>query len=127
MDHSDFKQIMVLLNLGSEVNCNNDTSAEIAANRYFHGLRKHLRSHLTSKNTKILIYKVLITLVLTYASEMWILSKTIEQRVSMFERKVLQCIFGAKQENGKWRKRYNYELYEIFNKPNIVNYIKLKH
>jgi hypothetical protein len=28
-------------------------------------------------------------------------------------------------ENGTWRKRYNYELYEIFNEPNIVNYVKV--
>jgi hypothetical protein len=38
--------------LGSDVNCNNDISAEIqkhilAANRCFHGLRNHLWSHLT--------------------------------------------------------------------------------
>jgi hypothetical protein len=40
---------------------------------------------------------------------------------------VLRCsIFGAKQENGAWRKRYNYELYEIFNEPNIVSYSKVK-
>jgi hypothetical protein len=39
---------------------------------------------------------------------------------------VLQCIFGAKKENGTWRKEYNYELYETFNEPNIVNYIKVK-
>jgi hypothetical protein len=39
---------------------------------------------------------------------------------------VLRCIFGAKQENGAWQKSYNYELYEIFNEPNIVNYIKAK-
>jgi hypothetical protein len=32
----------------------------------------------------------------------------------------------VKQENGTWRKRYNYELYDIFNEPNIVNYIKVK-
>ena len=44
----------------------------------------------------------------------------------MFERKVLRCIFGAKQENGTWRKRYNYELYEIFNEPNIDNCVKVK-
>ena len=44
----------------------------------------------------------------------------------MFERKVHQCIFGAKQENGTLRKRYNYELYEMFNEPNIVNYVKVK-
>jgi hypothetical protein len=42
-----------------------------------------------------------------------------------FERRVLRCIFGAKQENGTWRKRYNHELYEIFNDSNIVNHIKV--
>ena len=72
------------------------------------------------------MYEVLIRPVLTYASETWTLSKTNERRLSLFERKVLRYIFGAKQENGTWRKRYNYELYEIFNEPNIVNYIKVK-
>jgi len=110
-------------------NSNNDISKEIqkrilAANRCFHGLRKHLRSHPTSKNTKILAYKDLIRPVLTYASETWTLSETNEQ--SLFESKVLRCIFGAKQENGTWRERCSYELYEIFNEPNIVNYIKVK-
>jgi hypothetical protein len=117
--------------LGSDVIWDNDISAEIrkrilAANRYFHGLKKHLRSHLTSKNTKILTYKVLIRPVLTDASETWTLSEINEWRLSLFERKVFRCIFGAKQENGTWRKRYNYELYETFNEPNIVNYIKVK-
>jgi hypothetical protein len=117
--------------LGSDVNCNNDISAEIqtrvrAANWCFHGLRKHLRSHLTSKKTKILMYKVLIRLVLTYASETWTLSKINERQLSLFERKVLRCIFGVKQENGTWRKRYNYELYETFNEPNIVTYLEVK-
>jgi hypothetical protein len=39
---------------------------------------------------------------------------------------VLRCIFGAKQENGTWRKRYNYELYEMFKDSDIVVYIKAK-
>jgi len=117
--------------LGSDINCDNDISAEIqkrilAANRCFHGLRKHLRSHLTSKNTKILTYKVLIRPVLTYASETWTLSKISERRLSLFERKVLRCIFGAKQENGIWRKRYNCDVYDIFNEPNMVTSIKVK-
>jgi hypothetical protein len=72
------------------------------------------------------MYKVLIRPLLTYASNTWTVSKTNERRLSLFERKVLRCIFGAKQENGTWRKRYKYELYEIFNEPNIVNYIKVK-
>ena len=71
-----FQVIYSFTYLGSDVNCNNDISEEIqkrilAANRRFHGLKKHLRSHLTSKNTKILMYKVLIRSVLTYASETW--------------------------------------------------------
>jgi hypothetical protein len=44
----------------------------------------------------------------------------------LFERRVLRCIFGAKQENGTWRKRYNYELYEMFKDSDIVIYIKAK-
>jgi hypothetical protein len=84
--------------LGSDVNCNNDISVEIqkrilAANRCFHRLRKHLRYHLTSKNTKILMYEVLIRPVLTYASETWTVSEINEWKLSMFERKVLRCIF----------------------------------
>jgi hypothetical protein len=72
------------------------------------------------------MYKVPIRPVLTYASETWSLSKANESRLSLFERKVLRSIFGAKQENDIWQKRYNYELCKIFNDSNIVNYIKVK-
>jgi hypothetical protein len=69
-----------------------------------------VRHHLTSKNTKILRYEVLIRPVLTYASKTWTVSKANEWRLSLFEKKVQQCIFGTKQEKEKWRKGYNYEL-----------------
>ena len=51
-----FQAVHSFTYLGSDVYCNNDIGAEIpkrilAANRCFHGLRKHLRSHLTTKNT----------------------------------------------------------------------------
>jgi hypothetical protein len=126
-----FQVINSFTYLGSDVKCNNDNSEEIqtrilAANRCFHGLRKHLMSHLNSNNTKIFMYKLLIRPVLTHASETWTLSKTNERRLGLFERKVLRCIFGAKQENGTWRKRNNHEIYEIFNVSNIVNYAKVK-
>jgi hypothetical protein len=68
------------------------------------------------------MYKVLIR----PASETWTLSKINERRLSLFEIKVFQYILGTKQETGTWRKRYNYELYETFNEPNIVTYIKVK-
>ena len=72
------------------------------------------------------MYKVLIRPVLTYASETWTLLKINERRLGLFERRVLRRIFGAKQENGIWRKRYNYELYEMFNDSDIVVHIKVK-
>jgi hypothetical protein len=56
------------------------------------------------------MYKVLVRPVLTYAPEIWTLSYTDERLLSVFERRVLRCIFGAVQENGVWRKRYNHEL-----------------
>jgi hypothetical protein len=79
-----------------------------------------------SKNTKILMYKLLIRPVLTCASETWTLSKINKRRLGLFERRVLRCIFGAKQENGTWRKGYNYELYEMFKDSDIVVNIKAK-
>jgi hypothetical protein len=59
-------------------------------------------------------------------SETWTVSKLSERLLSLFERKVLRCIFGAKQENETWLRRYDLELYETFNEPNIVNYVKVK-
>jgi hypothetical protein len=72
------------------------------------------------------MYKILIRRVVTYASETWTVSKANERRLCLFERKVLRCIFGAKQENEIWRKSYNHELYEIFDDSNIMNYIRVK-
>jgi hypothetical protein len=116
--------------LGSEVNYKNDNSVDIqkrilSANRRFHGLRQHLKSHLISRKTKTLMYKVLVRPVLTYASETWTLSKTDERLLSVFERRILRYIFGTVQENGVWRKRHNHELYELFTEPDIVKYIEI--
>lgn len=70
--------------------------------------------------------KYLLDLYLHMLPKHGLLSNTNEQRVSPFERTVLRCIFGVKKENEIWQKRYNYELYKIFNEPNIVNYIQVK-
>ena len=55
---------------------------------------------MTSKNTKILMYKVLTSPVLIYASETWTLSKTNARRLSLFERKVLRCILERNKRMG---------------------------
>jgi hypothetical protein len=60
---------------GSEVNCKNDMLAEIKkncilfANRCFHGLRKHSKSHLILRKTMMTLYKILARPIPTYASK----------------------------------------------------------
>jgi hypothetical protein len=125
-----FETFYSFVYLGLEVNYKNDISVDIqkrilSANRCFHGLRKHLKSHLISRKTKTLMYKVLVRPVLTYASETWTLLKTGDRLLSVFERRIFRCIFGTMQENGVWRKQYSHELYELINEPDIVKYIKV--
>jgi len=76
----------------------------LAANRCFHGLRKHLRSQLTSKNTKILMYKVLIKPVLTYASETWTLSKTNERQLSLLKERCFDVFLEQNKRTGHGKK-----------------------
>ena len=76
-------------------------------------------------NTKILMYKAHIRPAPTHASETWALSEREERPLSLFERKALRSVFGAKQEKETWRKRYNSELHEAFNEPNTVHCIKV--
>jgi hypothetical protein len=72
------------------------------------------------------MYKVLVRPVLPYASETWSLSRSDERLLSIFERRILRYIFGPMDENGTQRKRYNLELYKLFNGPDILRFIKVK-
>jgi hypothetical protein len=66
-------------------------------------------------------YKVLVRPMLSYASETWPLSRLDERLLSIFEKRILRYIFGPVEENGTWRRRrYNYELYKLFNEPDII-------
>jgi hypothetical protein len=40
--------------------------------------------------------------------------------------RILRYIFGPVEENGTWRRRYDHELYKLFNEPDIIGYIKEK-
>lgn len=109
------------------VNTQNDITMEIKrrvllANRCFLGLITQLRSCNISRQTKCKLYKTLIRSVLTYGSETWILTKSSEELLDSFERKVLRKICSAVSENGLWRKRYNHELYKDLD---IIKTIKL--
>jgi hypothetical protein len=53
---------------------------------------------------KVKLYKTLISPVLAYGgSETWVLSKSEETILGVFERKILRAIFGPTNENGERR------------------------
>jgi hypothetical protein len=59
----EFETVCSFTYLGSEVNRKNDIGNEIkkhvlAENKFFHGLRKCLKSRLISRKTRIMMYKV---------------------------------------------------------------------
>jgi hypothetical protein len=49
-----------------------------------------------------------------------------EQRLSVFENRVLRRIFGPKRDEvtGEWRRPHNEELYDLYSSPNIIRVIK---
>jgi hypothetical protein len=57
-----------------------------------------LSSHIPSKNLKIKIHKTIILPVVLYGSETWFLTLRKEQRLTVFENRILKRIFGAKRE-----------------------------
>jgi hypothetical protein len=68
---------------------------------------KLFRSRLLSRDTKILLYKTLIRLVLSYGAETWMMAKKEEQALLVFEMKIFRRIYGPNYENGEWRTRTN--------------------
>jgi hypothetical protein len=66
----------------------------------------------------------LISPVLLYRSETWVLTKRKKNQFLKFERKFLRTIYGPKIENGFYRRRYNHELDKEFDSPNALNVTK---
>jgi hypothetical protein len=106
------KVVKEFVYLGSMMTPKNDASLQMqrsiqTANRCLFGLPKHLRSSYLSRQTKFTIHKTLIHPVLHYGSESWVLTLREEQKLLVFERKVVRTICGPKIKNGVYRRRYH--------------------
>ena len=124
-----FEKVKEFKYLGTIINDKNILRAEIGnrikmANKCFFGLKRQLRSNLINRKTKLKLYKTLILPVLLYGSETWTLNQDIQRPLETFERKILRTIFGAIQEKGCWRTRYNFELYRLYKQPQITQVIR---
>jgi hypothetical protein len=85
-----------------------------------------LSSRLLSKNLKIITYKTIILPVVLYGCETWSLALREENRLRVFENRVLRRIFGLKRDEvtGEWRKLHNEELRDLYSSPSIIRIIK---
>jgi hypothetical protein len=61
-----------------------------------------------------------------YGCETWSLTLREEQRLRVFENRVLRRIIGLKRDEvtGKWRKLYNGEIHNFYSSPDIIRQIK---
>jgi hypothetical protein len=64
--------------------------------------------------------------VVLYGCKSWSLKLREENRLRVFENRVLRRIFGSKRDEvtGVWRKQHNEEFHELYSSPNIVRVIK---
>ncbi|KAJ4438289.1 hypothetical protein ANN_14228 [Periplaneta americana] len=78
------------------------------------------------KKLKVRIYKTVILPVVLHGCETWTLTFREEQRLRVFENKILRKIFGANRDEvtGEWRKLHNAELHIWYSSPDIIRNIK---
>ncbi|KAJ4447212.1 hypothetical protein ANN_09214 [Periplaneta americana] len=128
-----FEEVEKFKYLGATVTNINDTREEIKrrinmGNACDYSVEKLLSSSLLSKNLKVRIYKTVILPVVLYGCETWTLTLREEQRLRVFENKVLRKIFEAKRDEvrGEWRKLDNAELHALYSSPDIIRNIKCR-
>ena len=124
-----FEKVNQFKYLGSVIHENNDLLIEIkeriaAGNKAYFSCNNMLKSKNINRNTKKIIYKTIIRPVIMYASETWTLTRTTENMLNTWERKILRRIYGPIQDEEGWRIRTNQELYDDYQDPTLVAEIK---
>jgi hypothetical protein len=68
------------------------------------------------------VYRTIILPLVSYGCETWSLILREEQRLRVFENRVLRRIFGPKRDKvtGEWRRLRNKELNDLYSSPNII-------
>jgi hypothetical protein len=81
---------------------------------------------LLSKNEKITSYKAIILPVVLYWRESCSSTLIEEQRLRVFENRVLRRIFGPKRDGVTegWKKLHNVELHDLYSSRSIIKIIK---
>jgi hypothetical protein len=77
-------------------------------------------------SVKFRVYRTEILPVVLYGCETWSLTLKEEQRLRVFENRVLRRVFGPKSDEatGELRRLHNEELNDLYSSPNIIRVIK---
>jgi hypothetical protein len=97
-----------------------------SGNGCYHSVQSLLSYRLLSRNVRVKIYKIIILPVVLYECETWSLTLREEQRLRMFQNRVLRRIFGSNRDDmmGEWKKLHSMELHNLYSSPNIIRQIK---
>jgi hypothetical protein len=84
-----------------------------SGNACYHSVQSLLSSRLLSRNVMVKMYKTIILPVVLYGCETWFLTLREENRLRVFENRVVRRIFRSKRDEvtGEWRKLYNEEVH----------------
>jgi hypothetical protein len=72
------------------------------------------------------MYNTIVLPVVLYGCDTWCLALREENRLRVFENRVLSRIFGPKRDEvtGGWRKLHNEGLHDLYSSPSIIRIIK---
>ena len=117
--------------LGAYVTSKNEVTEEIksrlaSGNACFYSVQKLLTSRLISRKLKLKIYRTVILPVILYGCESWSTTVADEQKLRVFENKILRKIYGPKRDEmtGEWRRLHNEELHGLYDSPDVVKIMK---
>jgi hypothetical protein len=125
-----FERVWNIKYIGVDINSQADSHEEIhrrisAGNKCYYSLFQLFKSKKLSRRTKIRLYKTLVRPIVLYACGAWASTKSDENKLMIFVRKILRRIFGLKRnEEGIYEIRSNRELNALYNEPSIVATLK---
>lgn len=127
----NFSSVKEFVYLGVLINNKCDESREIdrriaKSNKCAGALYKVIKSKDISRKSKFRIYNTVIKPIVLYGSETWVLNKKDQQKMEIWERRMLRKILGGKKTEEGWERRTNAELYGIYEEATITELVKIR-